>query len=263
MKKGNLLILYSGKEFKVNMKLFKREFTPTNKHICVLGGFWSFSVKDTVLVSLRVPRGSGHVEQDNPGIVGFVDDDLVELDGGVHPPDVGVVPEGETRCIYQPVKFTTVREKRPPHVWMCRFSRPDAEHVPEALRRGAARVWGSVLRRLLFGPRHLNSPVVLGAAAAAADAAARHPVSLPAVGVVVVVWADARQPQHGVTVFHQLGLVWYKDTQTRWFSSHRHFSCFFSTFFYRYSCTWGKDTPTDNTRSPNADCIYSTGTQRH
>lgn len=27
--------------------------------------------------------------------MGFVDDDLVELDGGVHPPDVGVVPEGK------------------------------------------------------------------------------------------------------------------------------------------------------------------------
>lgn len=55
------------------------------------------SVKDTVLVSVRVPGGSGHVEQDEPGIVGFVDDDLVELDGGVHAPDIGVVPEGKTR----------------------------------------------------------------------------------------------------------------------------------------------------------------------
>lgn len=62
---------------------------------------------------------------------------------------------------------------------------------------------GSVLRRLLFGPGHLNSSVVLGAAAAAAHG----PVSLSAVGVVVIVRSDARQPQHGVAVFHQLGLV--------------------------------------------------------
>lgn len=48
-------------------------------------------VKDTVLVSFRVLGGSWHVEQDEPGVVGLVDDDLVELDGGVHPPDVGVV----------------------------------------------------------------------------------------------------------------------------------------------------------------------------
>lgn len=49
-------------------------------------------VKDTVLVSLWVPGGSRHVEQDDPGIVGLVDDDLVELDGRVHSSDVGVVP---------------------------------------------------------------------------------------------------------------------------------------------------------------------------
>lgn len=51
--------------------------------------------KDTVLVSLRVLGGSWHVEQDQSGIVGFVDDDLVELDSGVHPPDIGVVPAGK------------------------------------------------------------------------------------------------------------------------------------------------------------------------
>lgn len=27
--------------------------------------------------------------------MGFVNDNLVELDGGVHPPDVGVIPEGK------------------------------------------------------------------------------------------------------------------------------------------------------------------------
>lgn len=32
--------------------------------------------------------------------MGFVDDDLVELDSGVHPPDVGVVPVREERCVY-------------------------------------------------------------------------------------------------------------------------------------------------------------------
>lgn len=55
--------------------------------------------KDTVLVSLRVPGRSRHVEQDEPGFVRLVDDDLVELDGGVHPPDVGVVPEGKQDAI--------------------------------------------------------------------------------------------------------------------------------------------------------------------
>lgn len=40
--------------------------------------------------------------------MGFVDDDLVELDGGVHPPDVGVVPE-EKRDTFNR-KFTTLRE---------------------------------------------------------------------------------------------------------------------------------------------------------
>lgn len=48
-------------------------------------------VKDTVLVSLGVPGWSGHVEQHQSGLVGLVDDDLVELHGRVHPPDVGVV----------------------------------------------------------------------------------------------------------------------------------------------------------------------------
>lgn len=135
---------------------------------------------------------------------------------------------------------------------------------------------GSILRGLLFGPGHLNSPMVLGAAAAAAH----RPVSLSAIGVVVVVRPDARQPQHGVTVFHQLGLVWYKNTQTCSFSPHlklffylnrclpllHHCSCLSVCLFVpvclcflwrclrwglQYSCTWGKDTPTDNTKSPN------------
>lgn len=56
-----------------------------------------FSRKDTVLVSFRVLRGSWHVEQNKPGIVGFIHDDLVEFDGGVHPPDVGVVSESRQR----------------------------------------------------------------------------------------------------------------------------------------------------------------------
>lgn len=52
-------------------------------------------VKDTVLVSVWVLGGSWHVQQDKSGIMGFVHDDLVELDSSVHPPDIGVVPAGK------------------------------------------------------------------------------------------------------------------------------------------------------------------------
>lgn len=62
---------------------------------------------------------------------------------------------------------------------------------------------GSVLQRLLFGPGHLDSAMVLGAAAAG-------PLSLP-VRFFVIVRADAGQPEHGVAIFHQLGLS--SDTQ--------------------------------------------------
>lgn len=59
----------------------------------------SFNQKDTVFIPLWVSGGSRHVQQHQSGIVGFVDDDLVELDSSVHPPDVGVVPVREERCI--------------------------------------------------------------------------------------------------------------------------------------------------------------------
>lgn len=132
--------------------------------------------------------------------MGFVDNDLVELDGGVHPPDVGMVPEGKRDVFSQAVKTIDHRNS----LEFGRFlSRPDAEHVSEAFGCGAARVRGSVLRGLLFGPGHLNTSVMLGAAAATT----RRPVSLTSVGVVVVVRADACQPEHGVAVLHQLGLV--------------------------------------------------------
>lgn len=62
------------------------------------------------------------------------------------------------------------------------YLRPDAQHVSEALRRGAARVCCSVLRCLLFGPGHLNAAVVLVAAPAT-----HRPISLSAVSVVIVV----------------------------------------------------------------------------
>lgn len=62
---------------------------------------------------------------------------------------------------------------------------------------------GFVLQRLLFGPGHLDSAMVLGAAAA-------RPLSLP-ISLVIVVRADAGQPEHGVAIFHQLGLS--SDTQ--------------------------------------------------
>lgn len=55
----------------------------------------SFHQKDTVFISLWVSGGSWHIQQHQPGIVGLVDDDLVELDRRVHPPDVGVVPARE------------------------------------------------------------------------------------------------------------------------------------------------------------------------
>lgn len=57
------------------------------------------TVKDTVLVSLRVPRRSGHIEQHQSGLVGLVDDDLVEFDSSVHPPDIGVVTGGESEAV--------------------------------------------------------------------------------------------------------------------------------------------------------------------
>lgn len=84
-------------------------------------------------------------------------------------------------------------------------SRLDAQHVSEAFRCGAARVHHSVLQRLLFGPGHLNAPVVLSVTAAGWS------VSL-SFGFIFIVWADAGQMQHGVTILHQLGLV---GTQTQ------------------------------------------------
>lgn len=243
-------------------------------------GEWSeksatLSVKDTVLVSLRVLRGSWHVEQDESGIVGFVDDDLVELDGGVHPPDIGVVPERKRDAFNKLWNYPQSEQ-----LWVCSVfrSRPDAEHVSEAFGCGAARVRGSVLRGLLFGPGHLNSSMMLGAAAAAA----RRPVSLSSVGVIVIIRSDARQPEHWVAVFHQLGLDWtHKHVLSRLtstlfflfflmrfsFPNSLHLSLSLAPFLFvpvclcflwrcgscglQYSCTWGKDTPTDNTRSPN------------
>lgn len=74
-----------------------------NLEICSLSNFTepasNSAKKDTVLVSLRVLGGSGHVEQDKPCIVGFVDNDLVEFDSSVHAPDVGVVPERRRRHV--------------------------------------------------------------------------------------------------------------------------------------------------------------------
>lgn len=81
--------------------------------------------------------------------------------------------------------------------------RPDAQHVSEAFGGGAARVRGFVLQRLLFGPGHLDPAVVLGAAPA-------RPLSLP-ISLVVVVRADAGEPEHGVPILHQLSLS--SDTQ--------------------------------------------------
>lgn len=170
-------------------------------------------MKDTVLVSLGVPGRSGHVEQHQPGLVGLVDDDLVEFDGRVHPPDVGVVAGGEREGVEQLLDEQQRRAAAAP-----RNSRSHAEHVSEALGGGAARVRGPVLGRPLFGPGHLDPSMVLGAAAAAATsaasaAAAHRPLSLSSVCVVVVVRSDAGEPQHRVAVFDQLSLV--RNTQKR------------------------------------------------
>lgn len=90
---------------------------------------------------------------------------------------------------------------------------------------------GSVLRGLLFGPSHLNSPMMLRAAAAAAataaSSAAHRSFPLSSVGIIVIVRADAGQPQHGVAVFHQLGLV----------RTHKHvFSRLSSVVFFSLLC---------------------------
>lgn len=108
--------------------------------------------------------------------------------------------------------------------------RPDAQHVSEAFGGGAARVRGFVLQRLLFGPGHLDPAVVLGAAPA-------RPLSLP-ISLVVVVRADAGEPEHGVPILHQLGLS--SDTQI----------LFHTFFFFFFFLSWirrhPQNTPTDN-----------------
>lgn len=40
--------------------------------------------KDTVLISFRVPGRSGHIEEDQPSIVGFIDNNLIEFYSCVH-----------------------------------------------------------------------------------------------------------------------------------------------------------------------------------
>lgn len=76
-------------------------------------------------------------------------------------------------------------------------SRPDVQHVSEALRRAAAggRVGLRVAEELqgfVFGPGHVDAPVIRAL--------------VQPVGLVVVVGADAGQTQHGVPVFDQLRL---------------------------------------------------------
>lgn len=53
--------------------------------------------KDTVLVSFRVAWGAWHVEQHQLGLMGLVDDDLIELDGCVHASYVGLVSAWRVR----------------------------------------------------------------------------------------------------------------------------------------------------------------------
>lgn len=49
--------------------------------------------KDTVLISIRVLRGSGHVEEDQPSIMGFIDYNLIEFYSGVHAAYIRMVSE--------------------------------------------------------------------------------------------------------------------------------------------------------------------------
>ncbi len=65
--------------------------------MCIYYKYVPHQSQDTVLVSLRVLGRPGHVEEDQPGIMGFIDDHLVEFDGGVHPPHVGMISVTETR----------------------------------------------------------------------------------------------------------------------------------------------------------------------
>lgn len=61
------------------------------------------SVKDTVLVPLPVLGGPRHVQQDQLGVLGLVEDDTVEPHGRVHPPYVGLVPgEGGAHSVPLP-----------------------------------------------------------------------------------------------------------------------------------------------------------------
>lgn len=122
------------------------------------------------------------------------------------------------------------------------LSRSDAEHVSEAFGRGAARVGGSVLRGLLFGPGHLNSPMMLRAAAAAATTAAHRSFPLSSVGIIIIIRADAGQPQHGVAVLHQLGLV----------CTHKHvfFSSQLSFFLFRSYALPPSSTPLFSSPTP-------------
>lgn len=55
--------------------------------------------KDTVLISLCIPGWSWHVEKYQPGIMGFIYDNLIEFDCCVHAPHIGVIPAEVMRHI--------------------------------------------------------------------------------------------------------------------------------------------------------------------
>lgn len=69
--------------------------------------------------------------------MGFIDDDLVEFDGGVHPPDVGVIPERREK------EFNNLSVKRsdpdylqPTHGLMLSMSlKPSGVEQPECVAR--------------------------------------------------------------------------------------------------------------------------------
>lgn len=64
--------------------------------------------KDTVFIALPVLRGPRHVQQDQLGVLGLVQDDTVELHSRVHPPDIGLVPvKGKSHSAPQPTMLGT------------------------------------------------------------------------------------------------------------------------------------------------------------
>lgn len=98
------------------------------------------SVKDTVLIPLPVLGGPWHVQQDQLGILGLVEDDTVEPHSRVHPPHIGLVPgEGGTHSVppaasRAPAHSAPLRKDRWAQVRPAAQSAPGAVSPQEAVR---------------------------------------------------------------------------------------------------------------------------------